>query len=55
MKPNTEYSSENIIGSIGKVLNVNATGADISIAHPLPSYKKEALPKLIVKFTHRNV
>lgn len=55
VKPNTEYSSENIIGSIGKVLNVNATGADISIAHPLPSYKKEALPKLIVKFTHRNV
>ena len=55
VKPNTEYSSENIVESIGKVLNVNVTEADISIAHPLPSYKKDALPKLIVKFTRRNV
>ena len=55
VKPNTEYSSENIVESIGKVLNVNVTDADISIAHPLPSYKKDALPKLIVKFTRRNV
>ena len=55
VKPNTEYSSDNIVESIGKVLNVNVTDVDISIAHPLPSYKKDALPKLIVKFTHGNV
>ena len=55
VKPNTEYSSEKIVESIGKVLNVNVTDADISIAHPLPSYKKDALPKLIAKFTRRNV
>lgn len=55
VKPNAEYSSENIVESIGKVLNVNVTEKDISVAHPLPSYKKDALPKLIVKFTRRNV
>ena len=55
VKPNTEYSSENIVESMEKVLNVNVTDADISNAHPLPSHKKDALPKLIVKFTHRNV
>jgi len=55
VKPNAEYNSENIVESIGKVLNVNLTEKDISVAHPVPSYNKEALPKIIVKFTRRNV
>ena len=55
VKPNAEFSSENIVESIGKVLNVSVTENDISVAHPLPSYKKDALPKLIVKFTRTNV
>ena len=55
VKTNAEYSSENIIENIGKVLNVNVTEKDISVAHPLPSYKKDVLPKIIVKFTRRNV
>ena len=38
VKPNAEYSSENIVENIGKVLNVNVTEKDISVAHPLPSF-----------------
>ena len=57
VKPNAEFSSENIVESITKVQNVSVTENDISFAHPLPSYmyKKDALPKLIVKFTGTNV
>ena len=52
-----QNSSENIVESIGKVLNVSVTEIDISVAHPLASYKKESrtLPKFIVKFTHTDV
>ena len=31
VKPNAEFSSENIVESIGKVLNVNVTEKDISV------------------------
>ena len=52
---NAEFSSENIVESIGKVLNVSITEIDISVAHPLASYKKDTLPKFIVKFTRKDV
>ena len=55
VKPNAEYSSEAIVESIGKVLKVKIEEKDISIAHPLPTFNKDALPKIIVKFTRRNV
>ena len=34
VKSNAEFSSENIVESIGKVLNVSVTENDISVAHP---------------------
>ena len=55
VKPNNDYTSEDIAGSIGKVLNVNMDEKDISIAHPLPTFNKDALPRIIIKFTRRNV
>ena len=55
VKLNAQFSSENIRESIGKVLNVSVIENDISVAHPLLSYKKDALPKLIVKLTRMNV
>ena len=33
VKSNAEFSSENIVESIGKVLNVSVTENDISVAH----------------------
>ena len=49
-----QNSSENIVESIGKVLNVSVTEIDISVAHPLAPYKKDTLPKFIVKFTRKD-
>ena len=34
VKSNAEFSSENIVESIGKVLNVSVTENDLSVAHP---------------------
>ena len=34
VKSNAEFSSENIVESIGKVLNVSVTENDVSVAHP---------------------
>ena len=50
---NEECSAEAIIKSIGDVIGVPLQDNDISIAHPIPTYKVGASPKLIVKFTRR--
>ena len=52
---NAERSAEAIIKSIGDVLGVPLQDNDISIAHPIPTYKVGAPPKLFVKFTRRSV
>ena len=52
---NEECSAEAIIKSIGDVIGVPLQDNDISIAHPIPTYKVGAPPKLIVKFTRRGV
>lgn len=55
LKSNANFSSESILVNIGKALDIDINDNDISIAHPLPSYINEALPKIIVKFTRRDV
>lgn len=55
MKLNVEYSSENIVENIGKVLNVNVIEKDILVVYFLFLYKKDVLLKIIVKFICRNV
>lgn len=52
---NEECSAEAITKSIGDVIGVPLQDNDISIAHPIPTYKAGAPPKLIVKFTRRSV
>ena len=55
VKPNGAYNSEDIVKNIGEILDVDIDEKDISLAHPLPSFNKDASPKTIVKFTRRNV
>jgi len=55
VRSNANFSSESILVNIGKALDLDLNDNDISIAHPLPSYSNEALPKIIVKFTRRDV
>lgn len=50
VKSNANFSSESILVNIGKALDLDTKDNDTSIAHPLPSYSNEALPKIIVKF-----
>ena len=52
---NEECSAEAIAKSVGNVIGVPLQDNDISIAHPIPTYKDNTPPKLIVKFTRRNV
>ena len=48
--PSESYSSNNIVRSVGKLIGIQVTDGNISTAHPLPSFKNDALPKLVVKF-----
>ena len=52
---NEECWAEAIIKSISDVIGVPLQDNDISIAHPIPTYKAGAPPKLIVKFTRHSV
>ena len=52
---NEECSAEAIIKSLGDVIGIPLQDNDISIAHPIPTYKVGAPPKLIVKFTRSSV
>ena len=52
---NEECSAEAITKSIGDAIGVPLQDYDISVAHPIPTYKVGAPPKLIVKFTRRSV
>ena len=52
---NEDCSAEAIVTSVGKLIGVPLQDNDISIAHPISTYKEDAPPKLIVKFTRRCV
>ena len=54
IKPSSECTCEKIVTSIGTVIGVPTVNEEISIAHQIPSYKEEAPPKIIVKFTRRD-
>ena len=46
-----DYSRNDIVIAVGKVINVPVKEEDISTSHPLPFYNSDAPPKIIVKFT----
>ena len=50
-----DYSTNDIVIAVGKAINVPVKEEDISTSHPLPSYNSDASPKIIVKFTRRDV
>lgn len=55
VESNSNFSSESVVVNIGKVLDLDINVNDISIAYPLPNCSSEALPKIIVKFTRRDL
>jgi hypothetical protein len=54
-KATSTCSAEAIVKSVGKAIGVAVSQNDISITHPIPSYNRNAPPKIIVKFTRREV
>ena len=50
-----DYSTNDIVIAVGKAINASVNEEDISTSHPLPSYNSDAPPKIIVKFTRRDV
>lgn len=53
--PNEELTCEGIVQSIGNAIGMAVSDTDISVTHPIPSFNAAAPPKLIVKFTRREV
>ena len=52
IKPSENCKAEDIVKSVGEAMGIRLNESDISIAHPLPTLKKDS-PKIIVKFTQR--
>lgn len=44
-----------IVKSVGRMMGVTVQDNDISVANPIPTYKDDSPPKLVVKFTRRVV
>ena len=53
--PNEELTCEGIVRSVGNAIGVAISDTDISVTQPIPSFNTAAPPKLIVKFTRREV
>ena len=51
---NEKCPAEAIAKSVGNVIGVPLQDNDISIAHPISTYKEDVPPKLFVKYTRRN-
>ena len=45
--PSESYSSYDIVRSVSKLTGVQVTDGDISTAHPVPSFKTDAIPKIV--------
>lgn len=53
--PNEELSCEGVVRSVGNAIDVSVSDMDISVSHPIPSFNTTAPPKIIVKFTGREI
>ena len=52
---NKELSCEGIVRSIGNAIAVAVSDMDFSVIHLIPSFNNVAPPKIIVRFTRREV
>ena len=53
--PSESYSSNDIVRSVGKLIGIQVSDGDISTAHPVPTFKTDALPKIVIKFVRIDV
>ena len=53
--PNEELACEGVVRPVGNAIDVSVSDMDISVSHLIPSFNTTALPKIIVKFTRREI
>ena len=53
--PNEELSCKGVVRSVENAIDVSVSDMDILVSHPIPSFNTTAPPKIIVKFTRREI
>ena len=53
--PSESYTCNQLVMAVGQAIGVQVKEGDISTSHPLPIFKEDAPPKIIVKFTRRDM
>ena len=53
--PSESYTCNQLVMAVGQAIGVQVKEEDISTSCPLPTFKEDAPPKIIVKFTRRDV
>ena len=52
--PSENYTCNQLVMAVGQAIGVRVKEEDISTSYPLPTFKEDAPPKIIVKFTRRD-
>ena len=53
--PSKSYTCNQLVMVVGKAIGVQVKEGDISTSQPLPTFKEDAPPKIIVKFKRRDM
>ena len=53
--PSDRYTCNKLVMAVGQAIGIQVEEGDISTSHPLPTFTADAPPKIIVKFTRRDV
>ncbi|CAH3022998.1 unnamed protein product, partial [Porites evermanni] len=53
--PSENYTCNQLVMAVGQAISVQVKEEDISTSHPLPTFKEDAPPKIILKFTRRDM
>ncbi|XP_015754436.1 PREDICTED: uncharacterized protein LOC107334065, partial [Acropora digitifera] len=52
--PSESYTCSQLVMAVGQAIGVQVKEEDISTSHPLPTFKEDSPPKIIVKFTRKD-
>ena len=52
--PSENYTCNQLVMAVGQAIGEQVKEGHLSTSHPLPTFKEDAPPKIIVKFTRRD-
>ena len=53
--PSESYTCNQLVTAVGQAIGAQVKEEDTSTSYPLPTFKEDAPPKIIVKFTRRDI